>query len=137
MLALVLAACAVFRYTPHRQPTQEQAANTSGRISEEGIKSPTGNTPQATYTPYKLLLLLQSSLIIKQDKYTEANIMEEKNNEKNNKQATYTLYNILLILQSSLIIKQDKYTEANIMEEKKNEKEKERDEKRSRMRKRS
>ena len=57
-------------YTTHRQPTQKQAANTSGRISEEGIKNPTGNTKQATYTPYNLLLILQSSLIIKQDKYT-------------------------------------------------------------------
>ena len=46
--------------------------------------NPTGNTKQATYTPYKPLLLLQSSLIIKQDKYTEANIMEEKKNEKEN-----------------------------------------------------
>ena len=84
MRALVLAACAVFRYTPHRQPTQEQAANTSGRISEEGIKNPTGNTPQATYTTSKILLILQSRLRSKQGKYTEASIDEEKENEKEN-----------------------------------------------------
>ena len=82
MLALVLAACAVFRYTPHRQPTQEQAANTTGRISAEGIKNRIRNTTQATYTPSKLLLILQDSLSIKQDKYTEANTIEERKNEK-------------------------------------------------------
>ena len=82
MFALVLAACALSRDTPHRQPKQKQEANTSGRISEEGIKNPTGNTTQATYTPSKLLLKLQDSLSIKQDKYTEANTIEERKNEK-------------------------------------------------------
>ena len=84
MLALVLAACALFRYTLQRQPKQKQAANTSGRISEEGIKIPTGSTTQATYTPSKILLILQSRLRSKQGKYTEASIDEEKENEKEN-----------------------------------------------------
>ena len=61
-----------------------QTASTNGRINEEGIKSPTGNTSQATYTPSKLLLILRSSLKMKQDKYTEANRIEEKKNEKDN-----------------------------------------------------
>ena len=65
-----------------KQPTQKQAANTSRRFSEEGITNPTGNTKQATSTPFKLLLILQSSLIIKQDKYTDANVIEEKKDEK-------------------------------------------------------
>ena len=40
--------------TRHKKPTQKQAANTSGRISEEGMKNPTGNAAQATETPSTL-----------------------------------------------------------------------------------
>ena len=78
----MLAACALFRYTLHKQPTQKPAADTSTRISEEGITNPTCNTQQAAETPSKLLLILQACSNITRDIYGEADIIQDNKNEK-------------------------------------------------------